>query len=130
VYQNGRTIMTDSKVYKTLYQLVKNGDLTPEEFSSFIKSAAMQGVLEAGEHVCIIPKQLKDELNHITESFKAVGDGDIGKGIERAKINHDYITSIRKLRLKIGDIVLKVVISAITVGLVAFFWDNIKGLFK
>lgn len=122
--------MTENKVYMTLFQSVKRGEITPEEFATFIKSVAGEGVIAAGKHICVIPTPLKDELHHIAETFKAIGDGEMGKGVERVKKNHDFTATLRKTRNKAGNAVMLLLIGAAFSGVIYVFKDFFKGLLR
>ena len=110
--------------------MVNSGKLTAEEFAEFIRSVAGEGIQAAGDHMCIIPIALKTELVHITETVKALGDGEVGKGVERIKKNHEYVMTLRRIRDKIGNIVMTAVIMAFCGGVLYVFKDFFKGAWK
>lgn len=122
--------MTSSKPFKILFQMVNDGKLTEEELAEFIKGVASDGLKEAGGHICTLPSDIRDEVSHIEIALKTIGEGNISKGVERIRENHQFVSSLRKVRNRIGNMVLGFLVLGVMSGILYVFKDFFKQLVK
>lgn len=122
--------MTENKVFKTLFQMVKEEKLTESEFAEFIRSVASDGVKEAGTHVCTLPKGLRDAASHLEIALETIGHGNISKGVETVKENHQFVALLRKSRDRVGNMIFGFIVLSFLAGALYVFKDFFKDVIK
>lgn len=125
-----------------LFQLLSRASVSADDailikkfVSSVIKEATKSAVntvisrIHFPDHNCPIPNSLSSsKINQLVQTFEAIGDGDIGHGIERMKDNHRFLTSFRRAQRKIGMVIASTFIVTVVAGLcvaVVFYFKNI-----
>ena len=66
------------------------------------------------------------EVGHAFGVFTDLGAGDVSKGIEAIRANHQWTSSMRGLSGKVGGVVLVVAITTLAGGLLAALWAGFK----
>jgi len=108
-----------------LYQEVKDELIKDKEFRELVKNSIKEGLNECS--VCPVPKDIRESMNHWSESVKTIGDGNFDKGVERIRKNHDFTAMMREAQLKIGGWVLKILVFTLFGGLVGLVVYAVTG---
>ena len=102
-------------------------ELTPEELERIVTQAVIAGITaHGGCRVCPIPDDMASDIPHILGMVQDIGSGEVRRGIETLRKNHEFIESDRSLRSKIGIGVLMAVVLAIVTGMLSALWLGIK----
>ena len=93
-----------------------------------VKEVCRQEIKSTLEHS--FPTPLLREIHHITDVLKAIGDGEIGRGVEKTKEHHVFISTLIKSRDKVGNLVLSLIIFALFGGFLYIIKDFLKGFIR
>lgn len=114
--------MSDGKL---LYQEAKEKLLEDKEFRNFIKAAIADGLESCA--VCPVPPDMRENMSQWAHSIKTIGEGNVEKGIERMKKNHDFIHGMRLAQTAIGKWVMRFVVFGILAVIAGYLTKGIWG---
>ena len=75
---------------------------------------------------CPISNEGEKHISHTLDMMMDVGDGDVSKGIEIMRGNHNWTKKTRSHAEKIGDKVIMLALAALTAGFFSAFWAGFK----
>jgi len=68
------------------------------------------------------------EASHIFGMVTDVGDGDLSKGVEEMRKNHNYVKKLRDKGDKFSTYFFMIIIAALTGGVLKSIWEGLKSL--
>lgn len=101
-------------------------DGTLDDFVAVIATAVQRGIEEAGCSGCPAPDSAKDHISHFWGVIEDLGEGDYRKGIEQLRDISKFVPQVIAARNSIGNWVLKILVTSVTVGVITAVWGLIK----
>jgi hypothetical protein len=99
---------------------------TLDDFVAIIAVAVQRGIEEAGCHGCPAPDSAREHISHFWGVIQDLGEGDYRRGIEQLRDISKFVPQVIAARNSIGNWVLKILVTSITVGVVTAVWGLIK----
>ncbi len=119
--------MTDDQkqdIDQRIRKYIEGGSL--DDFVELIAAAVQKGVESAACSGCPAPEGARDHISHFWGVIEDLGDGDYRKGIEQLRDISQFVPRVIATRNVIGNWVLKILVTSITVGVISTVWSFVK----
>lgn len=110
--------------------LFQNEDGTTVITRAQLEDIISSSVAKTVEKKCRFPisDEHATETAHLYSMISDLGDGDMSKGIEESRQNHNYVKKIRAKSDKFSTYFFMLIIAALTGGILKTIWEGIKSL--